>query len=74
MFGFDEANLDSLEQGLISIAQTQEVSEVIASQHGKKYTIDGLLHAPINKSIKVRTVWIIDKGQDKPRFVTAYPS
>ncbi|MFQ5715370.1 MAG: DUF6883 domain-containing protein [Candidatus Scalinduaceae bacterium] len=74
MLGFNEANLDSLEQGLITIAQTQEVSEIIPSQHGKKYTIDGLLYTPINKSIKVRTVWIIDKGQDKPRFVTAYPN
>lgn len=22
---------------------------------------------------KVRTVWVIDDGQDRPRFVTAYP-
>lgn len=74
MYGFNEANLDSLEKGLITIAQNQEVNNIISSPHGKKYTIDGFLYTPTNKSIKVRTVWIIDKGRDKPRFVTAYPN
>jgi len=27
----------------------------------------------IGGSIKMRTVWIIDRDQERPRFVTAYP-
>jgi hypothetical protein len=73
-FGFDETNLDLLEQGLITIAQTQEVKEEISSPHGKKYVIDGSLLTPIRRSVKVKTVWIIDKGQHNPRFITAYPN
>lgn len=73
MFGFDESNLDLLEQGLITIAQTQEVKEVFTSPHGTKYTIDGVLQTPINRTVSLRTVWITDKGQDNPRFVTAFP-
>lgn len=74
MFGFNETNLDLLEQGLITIAQTQEVKEEISSPHGKKYVIDGSLLTPINRTVNVRTVWIIDKGQNKPRFITAHPN
>ena len=74
MFGFNETNLELLEQGLITIAQTQEVKEEVSSPHGKKYVIDGSLLTPINRSVNVKTVWIIEKGQDKPRFITAHPN
>ncbi len=73
MFGFDETNIDALEQGLIKIAQTQDVKDELPSPHGKKYIIDGTLSTPLGKSVKVETVWIIDIGQEKPRFITAYP-
>ncbi len=73
-FGFDETNFDLLRQGLIAISQTCDVQKEILSPHGKKYIIDGLLLTPDNRYVKVRTIWIIDKGQDKPRFVTAYPN
>ncbi|MDZ7369526.1 MAG: hypothetical protein ONB43_27270 [candidate division KSB1 bacterium] len=73
-FGFDETNVDLLEQGLLTIAQTQEVNEVVSSPHGKKYVIDGSLETPIGNFINMRTVWIMDKGQNRPRFVTAIPN
>jgi len=41
--------------------------------HGVKYIIDGLLQTQAGGSIKMRTVWIIDKGHERARFVTAYP-
>ena len=53
MFGFYESNIDLLEQGLIRIAQNQEVIEDVSSPHGKKYIIDGLLDNPINRPVKV---------------------
>ena len=74
MFGFDESNLNVLKQGFINIAQSQDVVEDSISPHGKKYIIDGNLLTPNNRYIKVRTVWIIEKDQDMPRFVTAYPN
>jgi len=27
----------------------------------------------LRDSIRIRTIWIIEKGQERPRFVTAYP-
>jgi hypothetical protein len=39
-----------------------------------KAMLDGLLPTPDGGSIKMRTIWIIDKGHERPRFVTAYPA
>ncbi len=71
--GFNETNVDLLKQGLISIAHSGDVKEAISSLHGVKYIINGLLKTPDGGSIKMRTIWIIDKGHERPRFVTAYP-
>jgi len=62
-----------LMQGLISIAHSGEVTEVLSSPRGVKYVINGLLGTPTGGSIKMRTIWITDKDQVRPRFVTAYP-
>jgi hypothetical protein len=73
LLGFDESNVQTLEQGLLAIAQTGDVKEVAPSRHGTKYVIEGGLSAPDGRSAQVQTVWIIDAGQDRPRFVTTYP-
>jgi hypothetical protein len=43
--------------------------------HGEKYVVDGWLAAQTQESRRwsVRTVWIVDRGGDAPRLVTAYP-
>lgn len=71
--GFNETNIDLLKQGLLTIAHTEDVKEEVSSMHGAKYVIDGLIQTPRGKTVKVRTIWIIDKGQIRPRFVTTYP-
>lgn len=71
--GFNESNADLLRQGLINLAHTEEIKESIKSPHGVKYIIDGTIQTPDGVYINIRTVWIIDKGQTNPRFVTAYP-
>jgi hypothetical protein len=71
--GFDATKADDLERHLIAIAHSEDVREVMSSTHGTKYVVDGLLQAPDGRSVQMRTVWIIDVGEDRPRFVTAYP-
>lgn len=73
LLGFNETNIDLLKQGLLTIAHTEDVKEEVSSIHGVKYIIDGLIQAPAGEAVKVRTIWIIDKGQIRPRFVTTYP-
>ncbi len=72
-FGFDETNVSQFEQGLIHIAQTESVAETTETIYGKKYVIDGELETPSGDMIHLRTVWIIETGDDVPRLVTAHP-
>jgi len=71
--GFTEQHINSLSEGLLAIAHTNEVREVSQGTYGEKYVLDGALLAPYGTLLQVRTVWVIDAGEDAPRFVTAYP-
>jgi len=71
--GFDESNLAVLQQALIELARAEEIIETITSAYGTKYIVDGSITTPSGDQITLRTVWIIEKGRDRPRFVTAYP-
>jgi hypothetical protein len=71
--GFNEMNTNLLKEGLIAIARAGDIKEVVSSPYGVKYLIDGMLKTPTGGFIKMRTIWTIDKGQVRPRFVTAYP-
>jgi hypothetical protein len=62
-----------LERSLIVIANAENVKEVIEAARGTKYVIEGQLATPIGKSVMMRTIWIFETGQERPRFVTAYP-
>ena len=71
--GFTKINADLLEVGLLLIARTQNVIRVSATMYGTKYIIDGKLVTPTNNIVNVRTVWIIEIDDERPRFVTAHP-
>ena len=71
--GYNEQNVGLLKEGLLSIAHTEDILDTQSSEHGVKYVIEGLLQTPAGGTLKIRTIWIIDRGQDRPRFVTAYP-
>ena len=71
--GFDETSVETLERGLLTIAYSEDVKEVVSSPHGVKYIIEGTLQTPTGRTVQVRTVWIIETSQNRPRFVTADP-
>lgn len=71
--GFDETNVPLFEKTLRKIAKSQEVADIISSEYGTKYIIDGEIDTPRGKTTRIRTIWIIEKGQISPRFVTVYP-
>src|SRR3989344_6416993 len=71
--GFNETNTSLLEKSLRSIAITQEVKDISESIHGNKYVIEGKIHTPSKKIVKIRSIWILEPDQKAPRFVTAYP-
>ena len=73
--GFPREDPDSLIKALRDVAQHGEVVDSEKSAHGEKHVVDGWLSAHTQESRRqlVRTVWIIDRGGDAPRLVTAYP-
>ena len=57
---------------LHGVATSGEVVERVESPHGEKYLVDGPLESPTGRKPLVRTVWIVDRGEQAPRLV-AYP-
>lgn len=72
--GFDEKSIETLEQGLVRIAQSGEVRETTPTPHGTKRVIDGILDTPGGSQVTLRTVWIEDEQGEVLRLVTAYPA
>ena len=71
--GFAESNVEELEEALLSIAQSGEVVETLSSEYGRKYVVDGTIRGSAGIDAHLRTIWIIESGESRPRFVTAYP-
>jgi hypothetical protein len=75
LLGFSLNDPELLITALRQVAQTGKAIEASESVHGAKYVVDGSITAQtdVRQISRVRTVWIIDKGSDAPRLVTAYP-
>jgi hypothetical protein len=71
--GFRAEQWEALAAALRDLATRSEVISRVDSKHGAKYIIDGLVDTPSGRTANVRTVWIIDAGEETPRLVTAYP-
>lgn len=71
--GFNKSNAKLLKKELLTVAQTENIKESIEFSYGTKYIVEGFLNTPNRTSIKIRTVWIVETGENVPRFVTAYP-
>ncbi len=71
--GFQDENVASLAKELLALARENEIEEKKASPHGTKYLVRGTLKTPKGTFVSVLTVWIIEHGKERPRFITAYP-
>jgi predicted ATP-grasp superfamily ATP-dependent carboligase len=71
--GFSEAKADELKDALMYVAKTGEVKSAITTDFGVKYTLEGVILGPSGRSAAIRTVWIVETGQDRPRLITSHP-
>jgi len=71
--GFPASEPARLVAALKDLAAGGEVVMQVASAHGTKYVVDGYLESSGGRRPLVRAIWIVDKGQEIPRLVTAYP-
>jgi hypothetical protein len=58
---------------LLRIARDSDVVDIFVDDFGVKYVVEGILTDKRGRGIPLLTVWVIDKGTDFPRLVTAYP-
>ena len=73
--GFSRDDPERLMKALRDVAEHGDVVSSTESVHGEKHVVDGWLsvHTQERRQWSVRTVWIIGRGEDAPRLVTAYP-
>ena len=71
--GFTQQEWEVLAAAFGKLALDFSVVKSVESLHGRKYVVDGELETPSCRRAKVRTVWIVDRGWEIPRLVTAYP-
>jgi hypothetical protein len=72
-FGFTRERWQELASALRAHADIHEVGRVEETPFGTRYTVEGDLTTPVGRVVRVRTVWYVERGEDFPRFVTAYP-
>ena len=71
---WNETNAHLLEYELLSLAHSAPVQEVIPSPYGVKYVLEGVVETPSGTAPRIRTIWILETGEEHPRLVTAYPA
>lgn len=71
--GFSRDNWKTLAAALRTLAETSTVVKSIESPYGHKYILRGQIETPVGTNPLVQTVWIMDRGQNVLRLVTAYP-
>lgn len=72
--GFSMEGRENFAMALRQVALNSNISRNMETVHGKKYIIDGAIETPKAKSPVVRTIWIIDKGEDVPRPCHSLPA
>lgn len=50
-----------------------EAELIEQTEYGPKYLIRGSLAGPNGHTLRVRTVWMIDKASGEARFITLFP-
>ncbi len=71
--GFRPSEWRALSAALRLHAAQHEVSAVVPSEFGTKYTVDGALQCPDGRAAALRSVWIVRNGEQVASLVTAYP-
>lgn len=72
-WGFCLEKWQIFEQSLRQHPVEHEVVKIETSDFGKKYIVECGLSTPNGYSPCIRSIWMIEDGEDIPRLVTAYP-
>ena len=62
-----------LQQALLAHSAGGEAHPALRTPYGQKFTVRGMLQGPRGVTAALVSVWIVLRGEDVPRFITAYP-
>jgi hypothetical protein len=71
--GFRRKDWEKLASAFQKLARQAAVTQSLKSPHGQKYVIVGRIETPEGRPAMVKTIWIVDRGLEVARLVTAYP-
>jgi len=71
--GFVASDWEALRSVLLDVARSGDASPGQQSPFGTKFEVRATIRGPTGREAVVRTIWIVNAGDDQPRFVTAYP-
>ncbi len=71
--GFNETNTSLFEEELLYLVRSQDYQDKSSSPFGEKYIERGSINTPFRGEVEVKSIWIIEPVDSRPRFVTAYP-
>ncbi|MFN0132622.1 MAG: DUF6883 domain-containing protein [Phycisphaerales bacterium] len=71
--GFSAESLEEFRRSLERHARQNNIVTVDQTAFGVRYRIEGPLVCPDGSTPIVRVIWFIERGEDAPRLVTAYP-
>ena len=71
--GFSREYWQIMGTALLNQGASNLVTSVKATEWGTRYQVDCHCQTPDNSNPCVRTVWQIDKGDTRPRLLTAHP-
>ena len=71
--GYSAAAWEDLAADLSRHAMDNDASATEANPYGQKYEVRGTLNGRTGRAAALVAVWIVLRGEDFPRFVTAFP-
>lgn len=73
-FGFSLDNWSVLAETLRQHGSENKIVDAVESPFGCRYIVEGKIMSPDGRNPRVRTVWIVEKGESAPRLITAHPA
>ena len=73
-FGFRIEEWQEFAAALKSHAATNEVTRIVETAYGTRYSVDGEVETPDGRNPLIRTVWQVDSGHNIPRLIAAHPT
>ncbi|WNM63370.1 DUF6883 domain-containing protein [Candidatus Nitrospira neomarina] len=69
--GWTAASAEEVRRRLLEVVQKEEATFLGSDDYGKRYALDFSVHGPAGP-VTVRSLWIVRRAEDFPRFASCY--